>query len=115
MLQMKHQITAFMHVMNISKFYGTKIWSKGVPVHVTKAYGGMEAELCPFLASALERGEQSASHLGHFTRPHSRSVHFREENSFLPLPGIDPQFLGHATNSAITTVIRLFQLLILLC
>jgi len=52
MLQIKHQITAFMHVMNISKFCGLKIWSKVVPVHVMKAYEGMELELCPFLASA---------------------------------------------------------------
>lgn len=43
--------------MSISKFYGTKIWSKVIPVHIMKAYGGMEAELCPFLASALDRGE----------------------------------------------------------
>jgi len=57
MLQMKHQITAFMHVMNISKFYGTKIWSKVVPMHVMRAYGGMEVELCPFLASAVDSGE----------------------------------------------------------
>jgi len=54
---MKHQITAFMHVMNISKSYGTKIWSKVILVHVMRAYGGMEVELCPFLASALNSGE----------------------------------------------------------
>jgi hypothetical protein len=35
-----------------SKFYGTKIWSKVVPVHVMKAYGWMEVELCSFLVSA---------------------------------------------------------------
>jgi hypothetical protein len=52
-----NQITAFMHVMNISKFYGTKIWSKVVPVHGMKAYGCMEVELCPYLASALNSGE----------------------------------------------------------
>jgi hypothetical protein len=54
---MKHKITAFMHMINISKFYGTKTWSTVVPVHVMKAYKGMEVELCPFLASSLDRGE----------------------------------------------------------
>ena len=43
--------------MNISKFYGTKIRSKVVPMHVMKVYGGMEVQLCPFLASALDRSE----------------------------------------------------------
>jgi hypothetical protein len=57
MLQMKHQITAVMQVMNISEFCGIKIRSKVVPVHVMKAYGGMEVELCPFLVSALDGGE----------------------------------------------------------
>jgi len=57
MLQIKHPIIAFMHVMNISKFYGTEIWGKVVPLHVMKAYGGMKVELWPFLASALDSGE----------------------------------------------------------
>jgi len=40
---------------------------KFVSVHAKKAHGGEKVWFRPFLASELDRGEWSTSHLGRFT------------------------------------------------
>jgi hypothetical protein len=96
--------------------YGCRFWAKGeregkinlslclIKRHAMKTNEGMEILLQAFLTVALEGVEQSASHSNRFTLgthmtggwidPQTRFGLCGEERFILPLPGIEPRFLG---------------------
>ena len=78
-----------------------------------------EGWLHSFLTSAVDRGQQSASHPGHFTsrddpwellvrgicRPGSLPENFREKKNLLPQPEIKLQFHGCTASGNVITLI----------
>jgi len=83
----------------------------------------MEAELCSFLALALDGWEWSASHLNHFNvRETYHSAHWTicrvdprasldvlEKTKVLSLSGMEPWFLHHSACGLATTMTWLTQ------
>jgi hypothetical protein len=79
-----------------------------------KTYGEVDAELHSFLTSALDEGEWSASRssiLSPGNEPHARwieaewvldSGYCGENKSTLPLPQIEPFFLGRSSHSQVS-------------
>jgi len=81
---------------------------------------GIDAYLHSFLTSALDECDLLDSRLNHFIlceiplhqlnrgigRPHSMSGQCREEEKFLPLPGIEPRFT--LKNSVAWSLFRLY-------
>jgi hypothetical protein len=99
--------------------------TKVVSMHAKKEYEGVKAWLNSFLTPTLDGGKWSASRPGHFTPvesappipfnrrlggPQKRSGRYGEENNPLPLPGIEPRFLGRPAHSLVTIPTALPQL-----
>ena len=90
-------------------------------MHTIKAYGAGEVQGHSFLTLALDgqvharERASSTDHTGHGLVPQSWSGHFEKHKNFLPLLGIEPQFLRQPACSSVTTMTTLFQLLYYVC